>query len=131
MAERVIACSMSSLSSDARSRAARIAPCVNCPAPAGTALDRPWPRSARAPLGIDTRGVSAPTRLRRLQPGDELDRSGYELEIDETFEAPWLNDRLWIPFYLPHWSSRAASAARFTVGGGSLRLRIDGDQRPW
>ena len=33
--------------------------------------------------------------------------------------------------YLPHWSSRAASAARYAVGGGTLRLLIGPDQKPW
>jgi Glycosyl hydrolases family 16 len=60
-----------------------------------------------------------------------IDRSGYELEVDERFESPRLDDRLWLPNYLPHWSSRAATRARFDVGGGELRLRIDADQPPW
>ena len=60
-----------------------------------------------------------------------IDRSRHELEVDERFEADSLDDRLWLPHYLPHWSSRAASAARFAVGGGELRLRIDADQPPW
>ena len=64
-------------------------------------------------------------------PADILDRSGYELEVEDAFEGPTLNERLWLPFYLPHWSSRAASAAHYEVGGGSLRLRIDADQEPW
>ena len=60
-----------------------------------------------------------------------LDRSGYELEVDERFESEILDDRLWLPHYLPHWNSREAGAARFDVGGGELRLRIDADQPPW
>jgi len=60
-----------------------------------------------------------------------IDRSGYELEVDETFERPQLDDRLWLPYYLPHWSSRAVTRARYDVGGGALRLRIDADQPPW
>ena len=60
-----------------------------------------------------------------------IDRSRYELEVDERFEADALDDRLWFAHYLPHWSSRQASAARFEVGGGELRLRIDADQPPW
>ena len=60
-----------------------------------------------------------------------IDRSHYELEVEDTFDAPELDRRLWIPYYLPHWSSREASAARYSVGGGSLRLRIDVDQQPW
>jgi glycosyl hydrolase family 16 len=60
-----------------------------------------------------------------------IDRSGYELEVDETFEGPGLDERLWSPYYLPHWSSRALTRARFDVGGRELRLRIDADQAPW
>lgn len=60
-----------------------------------------------------------------------LDRTGYELEVEDLFAAPTLDERLWLPHYLPQWSSRAAAAARYEVGGGALRLRIDEDQTPW
>ena len=60
-----------------------------------------------------------------------IDRSRYELEVDDGFDGDALDDRLWLRHYLPHWSSREASAARFEVGGGELRLRIDADQQPW
>ena len=59
-----------------------------------------------------------------------LDRSGYELELDEVFGGPELS-RTWIPHYLPQWSSREQSAARYGVGPGGLRLRVDADQPPW
>lgn len=62
---------------------------------------------------------------------DRLDRSRYVLEVEDTFEADELDPGLWIPHYLPQWSSRAASAARYDVGGGRLRLRVDADQPPW
>jgi hypothetical protein len=65
------------------------------------------------------------------EPGAILDRSGYELEVEDRFERPALDAGLWIPHYLPHWSSRAAAAARYSVGGGELHLRIDADQAPW
>ena len=35
-----------------------------------------------------------------------LDRRGYELEVDERFDGPELDDRLWLRHYLPHWSTR-------------------------
>jgi hypothetical protein len=60
-----------------------------------------------------------------------LDRTGYEIEVDERFDQPELDRRLWIPYYLPQWSSRAATEARYTIGNGELRLRIDHDQLPW
>jgi Glycosyl hydrolases family 16 len=45
--------------------------------------------------------------------GDELDRS------------------VWVPYYLPHWSSRAASTATYAVRDGELRLSIPADQGLW
>jgi hypothetical protein len=52
-------------------------------------------------------------------------------EFDESFEGGELDRSRWLPFYLPHWSSRERSAARYSVEGGRLRLRIDADQQPW
>jgi hypothetical protein len=55
----------------------------------------------------------------------------FELEFEDTFEDPVLESTRWLPYYLPHWSSRERSAARYVVGGGSLRLLIEDDQQPW
>lgn len=60
-----------------------------------------------------------------------LDRGGYELELDDAFTGPDLDLGRWLPAYLPQWSSRAASAARYAVGPEGLVLRIDPDQAPW
>ena len=70
-------------------------------------------------------------RLTGHRPPTTLDRSDYELEVEDRFDRPVLDERLWIPYYLPHWGSRAAGAARYTVGGGTLRLLIESDQEPW
>ncbi|MEU4224846.1 glycoside hydrolase family 16 protein [Nonomuraea sp. NPDC026600] len=56
----------------------------------------------------------------------KTEKVGYELEFENSFEAG-----AWIPHHLPHWSSRAASAARYETGGGLLRLQITEDQPPW
>jgi Glycosyl hydrolases family 16 len=58
-------------------------------------------------------------------------KSGYELDFDESFDGPDLDRDRWVPYYLPHWSSRDASAARYRIEDGTLRLRIDEDQPPW
>jgi len=55
----------------------------------------------------------------------------YVLELEETFDGHALARDRWLPYYLPHWSSRERAAARFEVGGGSLRLLIEADQEPW
>ena len=55
----------------------------------------------------------------------------YELEFDETFEGDELDTSHWLPYYLPHWSSRDRSAARYALADGVLRLAIEADQPPW
>lgn len=56
---------------------------------------------------------------------------GYALELEDTFDADELDPTTWVPHYLPQWSSSDRSAARYSVGGGELRLRVDADQPPW
>ena len=60
-----------------------------------------------------------------------MDRDAYELEFEDAFDGPSLDERRWLPYYLPQWSSRERAAARYEIGGGLLRLRIDADQEPW
>jgi hypothetical protein len=60
-----------------------------------------------------------------------LARMRYDLEFEDAFEGDELDDTRWLPYYLPHWSSRNRSAARYEVGGGTLRLLIEDDQEPW
>jgi hypothetical protein len=42
-----------------------------------------------------------------------------------------LDTGVWLPHYLPHWSSRAESAATYTVADSELRLTIPPDQGLW
>ena len=62
---------------------------------------------------------------------DPVTKAGYELEFDDDFDADELDPGRWVPYYLPHWSSRATTAARYRIDDGTLVLRIDGDQDPW
>lgn len=48
----------------------------------------------------------------------------------DDFDGPDLDRSVWLPYYLPHWSSREASAATYEVGG-ALRLAISPDQGLW
>jgi hypothetical protein len=64
-------------------------------------------------------------------PGPALVHSAYELEFEDAFDADVLDQTRWIPHYLPQWSARRRSAARYEIGGGCLRLLIEADQRPW
>jgi hypothetical protein len=55
----------------------------------------------------------------------------YALVLDERFDGDTLDTDVWFPHYLPHWSTREASAARWSVADGALRLRVDADQPAW
>lgn len=56
---------------------------------------------------------------------------GYVLDVEDTFDGDDLDRSLWLPHYLPQWSSREASAARYELTGGRLHLLIEEDQGPW
>ena len=49
----------------------------------------------------------------------------------EEFDGPDLDRRVWLPHYLPAWSSRAETAATYEVRDGCLRLRIPPEQGLW
>jgi Glycosyl hydrolases family 16 len=55
----------------------------------------------------------------------------YELEFEDTFDGDALDTSRWVPHYLPHWSIREHSAARYELADGCLRLLIAADQQPW
>lgn len=57
-------------------------------------------------------------------------RPGYELEFEDTFRGEGLDERRWVAHYLPQWSTRELSAARYQLRGG-LQLLIEADQQPW
>ena len=63
-------------------------------------------------------------------PLDEILAAGYELDVEDDFDSSDLDHSRWLPHYLPHWSSREQSAARYEVDG-CLHLLIEADQQPW
>jgi glycosyl hydrolase family 16 len=69
--------------------------------------------------------------VRANTPPQVLSKAECELEVEDDFSGSQLNDRLWIPYYLPHWSSRRAAAPRYALRDGALRLLIEADQPPW
>lgn len=64
-------------------------------------------------------------------PPNPIHKPGYTLERHDEFDAPVLDETLWLPYYLPHWSSRAATAPRYAIEDGALMLQIERDQPPW
>ncbi|HEV8459755.1 MAG TPA: glycoside hydrolase family 16 protein [Gaiellaceae bacterium] len=55
----------------------------------------------------------------------------YELEFADEFDGTDLDRARWLPYHLPHWSSRERAAARYALRDGCLRLWTDGNQEPW
>lgn len=55
----------------------------------------------------------------------------FQLDFEDTFGGGALDRSRWVPHYLPQWSSRDRSAARYELGDGFLRLQITPDQEPW
>lgn len=51
--------------------------------------------------------------------------------LDEGFVGDDLDLAVWVPAYLPHWSSRAEAAATYSVRDGQLRLSIPPEQTLW
>jgi hypothetical protein len=52
-------------------------------------------------------------------------------EFADDYDAPALDTEVWVPHYLPQWSSRAQSAATYAVVGSELRLIIPPEQGLW
>jgi hypothetical protein len=52
-------------------------------------------------------------------------------ELNEHFSRDTLDTGVWLPYYLPHWSSRVASAARYEIADGELRLSVPNEQGLW
>ncbi len=65
------------------------------------------------------------TEIERLLADD------YVLEVEDEFDGEELDRSLWLPHYLPQWSSAARSAAWYELADSCLHLLIQEDQEPW
>ena len=53
------------------------------------------------------------------------------MSFADEFDAPALDTEVWVPHYLPQWSSRAESAATYAIAESELRLTIPPGQGLW
>jgi Glycosyl hydrolases family 16 len=53
------------------------------------------------------------------------------MRFEDDFDGDELDTTVWVPHYLPHWSSRAESAATYEIAGSELLLTIPPDQGLW
>jgi len=56
---------------------------------------------------------------------------GLRLVFEEGFDGAELDRSVWLPHYLPAWSSRAATAATYDLRDSCLHLTIPADQGLW
>jgi hypothetical protein len=56
---------------------------------------------------------------------------GLRLVFEDHFDGPDLDRGVWLPHYLPAWSSRAATAATYELRDSCLRLFIPPEQGLW
>jgi CTP:molybdopterin cytidylyltransferase MocA len=65
-----------------------------------------------------------------LAQAKDVDTAG-DLAFEDDFDGADLDLAVWVPYYLPQWSSRAQSAATYQVAGSELRLTIPPEQGIW
>jgi Glycosyl hydrolases family 16 len=53
------------------------------------------------------------------------------LVFADDFDGPELDPAVWLPHYLPAWSSRAATAATYDISDSCLHLSIPAEQGLW
>lgn len=53
----------------------------------------------------------------------------YILAFEDDFDSSKLDDSKWIPYYLPHWSSKEEAAANYEIRDGNLVLKITDRQQ--
>ncbi|MBM7807553.1 hypothetical protein JOD57_003390 [Geodermatophilus bullaregiensis] len=61
-------------------------------------------------------------------PAPHRDPTG---DLTDDFDGPDLDRDVWVPHYLPQWSSRAATAAAYEVRDSCLRLYLPEDAPLW
>jgi Glycosyl hydrolases family 16 len=56
---------------------------------------------------------------------------GLHLVFEDDFDAPELDRKVWLPHYLPAWSSRAETVATYAVHDSCLHLTVPPSQGLW
>lgn len=64
-------------------------------------------------------------------PPNEINKPNYILDFNDEFDINDLNFEIWIPYYLPQWSSKENSKPIFHFDNGNIVLRITKEQKPW
>ncbi len=63
-------------------------------------------------------------------PANPEEKAGYRLDFSDNFQGAGLDTDKWFPHYLPQWSSREKTKARYSFQDDHLQLHIEDDQQP-
>lgn len=64
-------------------------------------------------------------------PANPKAKPGYQLVFCDDFQATELDTDMWLPYYLPQWSSKEKTKARYSLQDNQLHLHIEEHQNPW
>ncbi|MWV47381.1 family 16 glycosylhydrolase [Paenibacillus sp. HJL G12] len=64
-------------------------------------------------------------------PANPVGKPGWILTASDEFNGTELNQQLWFPYYLPHWSTRELTKANYEFQNGNLVLKITPEMQPW
>jgi hypothetical protein len=64
-------------------------------------------------------------------PPNPIEKPNYYLDFGDEFSGAEIDTHKWIPYYLPHWSSKNMSKAEYDLKEGKLLLMIIEQQAPW
>lgn len=64
-------------------------------------------------------------------PPTALKKEGLILQFYDDFTGTSLDTDKWLPYYLPQWSQKERSEARYSLHNGHPHLHIEADQEPW
>ncbi|KDN78058.1 hypothetical protein DF19_40885 [Streptomyces olindensis] len=64
-------------------------------------------------------------------PANPTTKPGYSRDFGEEFDGTFLGSGTWLPYYLPHWTTRNLAAAHYSVSNSVLSLRLDQNMTAW
>ena len=60
-------------------------------------------------------------------PANPLKKPGWKLDFHDEFDGPELNDKVWLPYYLPHLTTRERAAADYEFRDDAIVIKIEKD----
>ncbi|GKX30199.1 hypothetical protein SH1V18_26790 [Vallitalea longa] len=79
----------------------------------------------------NTQKIKDDNSTRGDYPANPIIKDGWILDYNDEFNEQNLDTDHWLPYYLPHWTTKELSATDYTFRENALVLRIDEDYPAW